>query len=375
MLEREELEAKYRYESNYVEDVAVFKQKISDKSIIPHQVEIQPGPLGNRICWLECPFCYGKSANDTGERLLLSRYIEVLNEIADGGCNKIIVAGWATDPLNYTNIDDLVETIIKRNQIIGFNTRALRMSDRLIELLSSSSVSSDSYLSVSIDAGSDKVYNKVHDVQSDAKLYSRVLHNIERLASKKANYGASLDISAAYLINDFNYMIEEVKSFINDFKSAGCSVLRFSFPQLPRGDEPGTNPSIPNLSNCHQYVQNLKPYIDDCSNSTCKVIIIEPDLYIKPRTTPCFARFIYPTIGFDGSLYHCSQSAGPNFRAMSLGNLTNENFWDLYYNYDVRDYELYFETSTKCMEECNCRCDRKEHTVNESIIDNEFLNV
>lgn len=370
---KEKLESKYKYEFDYVDDISVFREKICNKSIIPYQVEIQPGPISKKICWLNCPFCYGKSANDTGERLSLQRYIELLNEIADGGCGKIIVAGWATDPLNYKHIDVLVETIINRKQIIGFNTRALKISKKLISLLTSTSITSGSYFSVSIDAGSDIVYNKVHDVKNNVKLYSRVLKNIEELASNKDKYGADLDISAAYLINDHNHSLKEIQNFINNLKNAGCNLLRFSFPQLPRGDLAGTNLSIPSIENCHNYINDLKPYIENCSDSNCKVIIIEPDSYLKPRTTPCFARFIYPTVGFDGWLYHCSQSSGPNFHELSMGNLANTNFWDLFYNYEINSFAKYFESITKCMEKCNCRCDRKEHTVNESIINIGFM--
>ena len=48
------------------------------------------------------------------------------------------------------------------------------------------------------------------------------------------------------------------------------------------------------------------------------------------RTMPCFARFIYPAVAYDGYLSHCSQSGAIRFRDMSLGNLQNNNFWDLF---------------------------------------------
>ena len=53
---------------------------------------------------------------------------------------KIIVAGWATDPLNYKHIDELVSTIVSNKMIVGFNTRAIRISDQLINTLSSNSI-------------------------------------------------------------------------------------------------------------------------------------------------------------------------------------------------------------------------------------------
>mgnify|MGYP001208823737 FL=1 len=151
------------------------------KTVIPYQVEIQPGPTSKKICWLECPFCYGKSANDTGQRLSKERYIELIQEIAKGGVKKVIFAGWATDPLFYKNIDDLVETALKSGLIIGFNTRALKVSERLISLLTSGLAPNDSYISVSVDSYDNSSYAQVHGVSGQSHLYDRVSENIRRI--------------------------------------------------------------------------------------------------------------------------------------------------------------------------------------------------
>ena len=46
------------------------------------------------------------------------------------------------------------------------------------------------------------------------------------------------------------------------------------------------------------------------------------------------ARFAHPAIGYDGYLYHCSESSSPDFHDMSLGDINTKNFWDLYYSYN-----------------------------------------
>ena len=58
----------------------------------------------------------------------------------------------------------------------------------------------------------------------------------------------------------------------------------------------------------------------------------------KLRSLPCFARFIFPTVGYDGWLYNCSQSSAPNFHGTALGDLSQAKFWDLYYDYDASDF-------------------------------------
>jgi hypothetical protein len=61
---------------------------------------VQPPPKSaKKICWLECPYCYGASANDNaGDRMHRDVAVKTLHDIADGGVKKVIFAGYATDP-------------------------------------------------------------------------------------------------------------------------------------------------------------------------------------------------------------------------------------------------------------------------------------
>ena len=149
---KKELEKKYKFRTNYVENFNSFRNNILDKKIIPYQVEFQAPPRGKKICWLECPYCYGLSAEDTGERLEKGRGVEILNQILDGGVKKIIFAGYATDPLNCAYIEDLLDLTISKKAIFGFNTKALKISDKFFEILTSKKIIEGSYLSLSVDA-------------------------------------------------------------------------------------------------------------------------------------------------------------------------------------------------------------------------------
>ena len=94
----------------------------------------------------------------------------------------------------------------------------------------------------------------------------------------------------------------------------------------------------------------------------------EYGIFEKPRTTPCFARWIYPTVGYDGWLYHCSQTGSPNFRPIALGDLSKMEFWELFYDYDSENLNGYLTSCGKKMDKTGCRCDRKMHVTNLSVI-------
>jgi MoaA/NifB/PqqE/SkfB family radical SAM enzyme len=333
-----DLVSKYKYSANYIPDYGKFIESVMNKTVIPYQIEMQPGPAKN-LCWLRCPYCYGRSAEDTGERMSGKRSLEVLREAADGGVKKVIFAGFCTDPLNSPYIEGLLETAISKKMVFGFNTKALKVSNGLFDLLSSE-VAPGSYVNISVDAGSNEVYNKVHGVSGDPQIYDRVLQNARHL-------WGWYDMSATYLIMGENNSESEIRKFVDDFAPV-CDVIRFAFPQPPRG-------TPVNAPSCDLY---LRPLIEELDSKVCRVILIEPEQEPKERTLPCLARWVYPTVGFDGWLYHCSQSAAPNFRLMALGDLNKRGFWEVFYDYNSMTED------EKKMSELGCRCDRKEHLTN-----------
>tara|TARA_Y100000590_G_scaffold438567_1_gene561534 strand:- start:9480 stop:10610 length:1131 start_codon:yes stop_codon:yes gene_type:complete len=371
---KKELEKKYQFKTDYVENFNSFKNKILNKKIVPYQVEFQAPPRGKKICWLECPYCYGLSAEDTGERLKKERGIEILNQILDGGVKKIIFAGYATDPLNCSYIEELLDLTMLKKSIFGFNTKALKISDKFYQVLESKKIIDGSYISLSVDAGSNETYNKIHGVKSSSKIYDRVLNNTKKLGKIKShNY---FDLSAAYLVNINSGKEYDYEKFINDFINAGCNLLRFSFPQPPKDikTEKGVIPSQKEVVKYSKIIEKLKTKYE---NDRCSILIVDPDsennIYNKPRTMPCYARYVFPTVGFDGWLYNCSQSSAPNFRSSALGNLNKFNFWDLFYDYDNKNIENFFMECNKKINGSGCRCDRKEHVLNQNIIDSKVF--
>jgi len=368
MNSNQELIERYKYNADYIGDHPEFRRRIFAKTVVPYQVEFQAASARGSLCWLKCPFCYGRSTVDTKERLSRERALTIMAQIAQGGVRKIIFAGYCTDPLNCDYIDDLLGASIGYGQIFGFNTKALVVSEQFIEHLGSANVARKSYVSISVDAGSNGIYNAIHDVPSaQARLYDKVIDNIRRICEARRRGGNRFDVSATYLINGQNAVAHEIERFVNDCRAAGCNLLRFAFAQLPRGGVDNVA-VIPSAEEVHAYSRTLAPVIAALNTPACPTFLVDADsehgIFRKPRSLPCFARFVYPAVGFDGWLYHCSQSAAPHFRPMALGNLATHDFWELFYNYDADDFSGCMLMQSRQMAGTCCRCDRKEHLVN-----------
>ena len=365
-----DLATRYAYESRYVRDPQELFQSILDKTVVPHQLEVQPGPeLGKSLCWLKCPYCYGGSSKNDAERLSHERYVDLLRQSAsgpNGGIPKVIFAGYATDPLYYGGIEDLLEVVVNNGQVFGFHTKALKLSERMIQLLTREDVRTKSYFSVSVDAGSAQSYASVHGIETKADLYSKVLANLRRLTDARAIAGIPLDISATYLITPENGSRREVRQAIHDLREAGVDLVRFSFPQVPRGHE-GSHESVPERDAILRTMERLAPLVEAEDSERTRVVLRDMDDEYgieERRSFPCFARYVFPTIGFDGYLGNCSESAAPHFRDMSLGNLEHVDFWDAYYDYEPKTLKADTFARQAKMEANDCRCDRKEHVVN-----------
>jgi MoaA/NifB/PqqE/SkfB family radical SAM enzyme len=370
----EALVKRVNYQAKYIDDIDEYIKKIINKTVTPIQLEIQPGrESGKKLCWMSCPYCYGGSADNTGKRLDIEKYLSVLDETIKGphgNINKIIVAGYATDPLNYEYITTLIKKIINNKQIIGIHTKLLKIPKNLDNLIKEGDLQKGSYLTISLDAGFPESYNKTHGLPGSKNIFSKIIENIKIMKSLKKN---NLNIGATYLVTSANNSDEEIKESIKICDETGIETLRFSMPQIPRGYALSGEDDII-IRKKTEEIDRISKIVSETKTQNCIVSAVDPDKVFKidkTRYLPCFARFVHPAIGFDGQLYHCSESSSPNFSSMSLGNLEKRGFWELYYDYDLEKIkEAFIE-----MEKNACMCDRKLFIVNKNITESKNFNL
>jgi MoaA/NifB/PqqE/SkfB family radical SAM enzyme len=362
------------YQAKYIKNVDEFIGKIIDKTVVPIQLEIQPGrESGKKLCWMSCPYCYGGSADNTGTRLDIDKYLSVLDETVNGphgNIKKIIVAGYATDPLHYEHVSPLIKKIISNKQIMGIHTKLLKIPKDLDNIVKEGDLQKGSYLTISLDAGFPDSYNKTHGLPGSKNVLSKIIENIKIMKSLKIN---NLNIGATYLVTSANNSDEEIRESIKICNEIGVETLRFSMPQTPRGYTLTEEEDII-IKEKTKEIERIANIVSETKSENCVVSAVDPDKDFKidkTRYLPCFARFVHPAIGFDGQLYHCSESSSPNFSSMSLGNLQKRGFWESYYDYDLEKIKDAFSE----MEKNACMCDRKLFIVNQNITESKNFNL
>jgi MoaA/NifB/PqqE/SkfB family radical SAM enzyme len=350
------------YNAKYLE-YEDFAEKILSYTSVPYQIEIQPGrEKGKALCWMSCPYCYGGSAQNSGDRLSADRYKEIIKEVSsgpNGRIEKLILAGYATDPLNYEHFDDLYECSLNHNFITGIHTKLLKISNKFLEMVSWNHIKEKSYISVSIDAGFKESYNVTHGITTSVDILGKIYKNIKKIQTVKNKV---IDINTTYLLTVHNCSLEEISKSIEDLQALEVDTLRFSFPQVPRKYDYKQKSNI-FIEDRAGLINQIKNLIKKTQNNRTFLSIVDPDSKYEInelRAIPCYARFAHPAIGLDGYLYHCSESSSPDFHDQSLGNLKDKNFWELYYSYNKEVVEKSF----KLMEKNKCMCDRKLFIVN-----------
>ena len=73
------------YKTKYLKTVEDLIEKIENKTVVPYQLEVQPGRIkGNKICWMQCSYCYGGSSKNDGQRLDPERYLDIIDQTMNG---------------------------------------------------------------------------------------------------------------------------------------------------------------------------------------------------------------------------------------------------------------------------------------------------
>ena len=320
------------YSRPYVDDVQQFFQSIKDRTVVPHQLEFQPGSSSSKICWMECPHCYGINTEHSPERLSLERYHELLDETAS--IPKIIYSGYATDPLFYKHTPELIAHTVRQQQAVGIHSKCLKVSDELIASVQGCVYGS--YISVSLDAYNDETYSLAHNYPH--AVYSRIIDNISRLARETL-----LMINVNYLVNQWNNDASGFKQMYEDVMSVGADVVRFSIAQQPNFGEKSIVPSD----------------IDWTQIQGLSGVQIYPVWKDEAQVTPCWARWLFPAVSYDGYLARCSETSSPTWDDIRLGSLHTHSFWDLYYDY--------MNFGTQKLLDAQCMCDRKQMWANRQI--------
>lgn len=316
----------------------------------PMQMELHPGYACNVY---NCRYCYGKDQELTTCRdVTIEEYYKLLDDLK-GKVKFIHLSGIKSDPLNNRQIYNIIKRIKDNGLNIGISTKGFLLDQDLCYLLNAKATSGD-FITLSIDASDEKIYNMIHGINKHKKLFDIVRNNLMQLYNSKKQASSSLIINVSYLLFKDNSSYEQLDRFIELFGPISDRV-RFSLPQIPNKTNDKPDYFIDSLKNIRENIRKLMLEHPDLN-----ILFLEfndPAHHTSFRY--CYAQRFNAVIDHCGYVYPCPQVATREYQKISYGNIKNRNFWELWES-DCRRCILDME-----IDKMECRiCDRKDEMIN-----------
>jgi radical SAM protein with 4Fe4S-binding SPASM domain len=330
------------FKFNYV---AALMERSMRKKDVPLHLELHPG---SHCGPLDCIFCFGKTQTFCNGSLTIEDYSTLLDDLMEY-CPFIEISGIRSDPLSYPDFPSLIREIKSRNLHFGIHTNAYFLSDEVIKALNETPCEG-SYITISINSDSSDVYNKLHSLELNSRVFEELKQKIDDLYQNKTRKDSKLKISLAYLLMTDNSSKEQIKNFIETFQHY-ANTLQFSIPQIPNVAQPTgylQSKEILKISKILENWRNGKVTMLNSRNTKhCSTF------------NYCWAQRFNATIDGAGNVFPCPQVALNDYRNLIWGNIKEKRFWNIWSSAKRLNMQQML------VDDMNCRvCNRKDENIN-----------
>jgi len=263
------------------------------------------------ICNHHCVWCFYQSFKDRETvQMPTKKVLSLIDELHSLGVKSILFTGGG-EPLMHPDICKILRYAKKLDFKIGMSTNGGMLGDVEIQ---NTILECNTYLRVSLDAGTDKVHSKLHGVPLGS--YSKILSNIKSMNERRTT---DITIGYAFLIGNENYF--DIDSAVWNAVSNGFDYIQFR-PII------GSEISNEARAVADYKIKEMKGLYFDFN------ILGTVDRFVETKTndkcfTKCRATPLITIIGADQKVYLCCQWRG-NLKYV-VGDISNKSFkevWD-----------------------------------------------
>lgn len=305
-------------ENHYLRVREILKGK---KDLPPYEVEIQPSSL----CNLSCKYCFGKSLTDgridnkIGKKEMKTIIDKILEYKVDGFKTEVIkFCGTTGEPfLNPAVVDGIRLAKGAGKKVIVFTNGLLLDKGNEGKEYLHSALEAD-ILRVSLDAGSEKVFEKIKGVRG----FEKTISGLEKLIKERNEGRKNTRIIVGYVVGRDNY--SDIEKAAKLLKKVGVDEIRY------RVDF--TNPR--EMKDMASLISGQIKLAKDCETSSFRVLseyserdILKGNLFCASGIK-CFNQYFWACIGSDGNLYSCGHRTYSGVRP--YGSLLEKSFKEIW---------------------------------------------
>lgn len=235
----------------------------------------------------------------------------ILRELVDFGIRAVEFCGGG-EPLLHPEIDQAIETLQAAGVGIGLLTNGTLVTDERATLLTRAC----SYVRVSIEAGTEEVFERVKRPKSPAVGFFRVVENLRRLLHHRARQQSPCHISCKYAIGQNN--VDDVVNAVQLANELGVDSIQFKCAR-----NVATELDLPNKQRLDEQLRILRTIYP-------KVPILG-DLLPRKVTVPCWLTPLHVMIDPVGDVFLCCYYRHRIARHR-YGNIRNQSLRDVWYS-------------------------------------------
>ena len=275
--------------------------------ISPIYIEVSPVSYCDNNC-IFCGLDFVKARN----KLNTEKYISFIKEAGKSGLKSVMFAGEG-EPLLHEELDRLIretyDSGVDTSLVTNGNKADKELMDNILKYLT--------WIRFSVDAGSDKVYSKVHGVKSG--IFEKVLKNIENCVKIKRAQNLTTTIGVQFLVLNENF--KDIECAIKIFSEIGIDYITLKpfshHPQMERKLE--INYSEEKLSEINAICKRYSRDIDIIFRKLSFQKYIKKEKDFKS----CYALSFWGHLTAAGEFFTCSVFIGDDrFKA---GNINYDN--------------------------------------------------
>lgn len=312
------------------------------------------------VCNSKCSFCFGfYKREDDKSSLTLEDAKDIIFQIKNFGGKGLIFTGGG-EPLCNPDTIKVVKYAKDIGFEIGFITNGLLLDKEIAKVL----VESCTWIRISLDAGSDKVYKITHGLNNNC--YNELLKKIKLLVDTKKSLKSKVTIGTGFIT--FLDVINDMEKFVEQSKNLAVDYAQFR-PLLKSFFDKEIN-SVPNKD----IIEKIK-FCKRLETKNFKVLSSEHKYdrmlngQVMRRYKKCYGHNFATVISANKKMYLCCHTRG--IEKYCIGDLSKdslENIWNSYMRKRVSESIDFNDCPLLC------RCDTINEILWDIIEDSEHIN-
>lgn len=298
------------------------------------------------VCNHSCIGCDYSINNETNKSLTSDEFDRLIEQLVKIGISSVEFCGGG-EPTLHPYLLKAIDKFIQNKIAIGLLTNGTNMNDGLKKAL----VEHGAYCRISVEAGSEEVFNQYKRPKSGTASFSNVINNIESLVGLRNSYGedTNLQISYKYSIDNNNY--KDVFNAVVLAKRLKVDSIQF---KMIRNMETEIKD--------RETIEWLKIEFEKIKKETKGIIIMDDLRKTELTKCRCWLSMFQLTIDAVGDVYICCYYRH-RMEKHRLGNLLKSDLEEIWYS-----QEHWHKVSQIDVEDCN-KYDCRFHYYNELMHD------